>query len=269
MPMEKNIQTSRQIWRFQAGEPVRIDDPIAREQPVTLKINGEEFATLVCTPTYLEEMAIGFLVSEGLIQAYEEVKTIWIDDRQGFIHIELVRPIDRLHQHLQTKRYMGSCCGMSRQGFVFASDAKTARKVQTRDVKLNAGDCFRLMAELQENARTFQQTGGVHNAALATKDGLLLMREDVGRHNALDKLYGHCLQNGLSLHGKLVVFSGRLSAEIILKVAKIGCELVLSKSAPTDRALQIAEELDITTVGFIRNRSMNVYTVPERIELKS
>lgn len=90
---------------------------------------------------------------------------------------------------------------------------------------------------------------------------------DIGRHNALDKIYGHCLKNGISMEGKAIVFSGRISSEILLKVAKIGCELILSKSAPTELALELAEGLGITTVGFIRNDSLNIYTCPERILL--
>lgn len=88
---------------------------------------------------------------------------------------------------------------------------------------------------------------------------------DIGRHNALDKLYGYCLKHHISIRDKVVVFSGRISSEILLKVAKIGCEVVLSKSAPTELALNLAEELRITTVGFIRSDSLNIYTCPERI----
>jgi FdhD protein len=89
---------------------------------------------------------------------------------------------------------------------------------------------------------------------------------DIGRHNALDKIYGYCLKNNISIGNKVIVFSGRISSEILLKVAKIGCEVVLSKSAPTELALELAEELGITTVGFIRNNSFNIYTCPERIQ---
>jgi FdhD protein len=90
---------------------------------------------------------------------------------------------------------------------------------------------------------------------------------DIGRHNALDKIYGYCLKNNISLQNKLLVFSGRISSEILLKAAKIGCEMVLSKSAPTELAIQLAEQLGITTIGFIRNETLNVYTCPERLEV--
>jgi FdhD protein len=155
---------------------------------------------------------------------------------------------------------------MSRQGFVFVNDALTAKKMKEIRVKISPDDCLRLMNKLQSSATIFQNTGGVHNAALCDVNGFMLSRMDIGRHNALDKIYGYCLKNNISIGNKVIVFSGRISSEILLKVAKIGCEVVLSKSAPTELALELAEELGITTVGFIRNNSFNIYTCPERIQ---
>lgn len=132
-------------------------------------------------------------------------------------------------------------------------------------VQVAAEDCFRLMKEMQQSAETFRHTGGVHNASLCDVNAIILSRMDIGRHNALDKIYGYCLKNNISISDKIIVFSGRISSEILLKVAKIGCEIILSKSAPTELALQLAEELGITTIGFIRNQSLNVYTHPERV----
>ncbi len=147
----------------------------------------------------------------------------------------------------------------------FVNDALTAKKMEDIRVKISIDDCFRLMNDLQQSADTFHHTGGVHNAALCDANGIVLSRMDIGRHNALDKIYGYCLKNDISIGDKIIVFSGRISSEILLKVAKIGCEVILSKSAPTELALQLAEQLGITTIGFIRNHSLNVYTCPNRI----
>ncbi len=231
---------------------------------MTVKINEEEFVTMVCSPQYIEDMVIGYLASEGVIRAYTDIKNIWVQEKEGYVHVT----IDKLNpyfQNLQNKRYITSCCGASRQGFVFINDALTAKKMNGISVELSIKDCFQLMNKLQQSAATFQETGGVHNAAICDKNGFMLSRMDIGRHNALDKLYGYCLKHHISIRDKVVVFSGRISSEILLKVAKIGCEVVLSKSAPTELALNLAEELGITTVGFIRNDSLNIYTCPERI----
>ena len=123
------------------------------------------------------------------------------------------------------------------------------------------------MEKMDKKADLFQQTGGVHIAALCDPQNFMLTRMDIGRHNALDKIYGYCLKNDITVKDKVIVFSGRISSEILLKVAKIGCEVVLSKSAPTELAINLADELGITAVGFIRGQSFNVYTHPERIKL--
>ncbi|MFF2596025.1 formate dehydrogenase accessory sulfurtransferase FdhD [Priestia megaterium] len=241
-----------------------VEDKIVTEFPVTVKINEEEFVTMVCSPQYIEDMVIGYLASEGVIRAYTDIKNIWVQEKEGYVHVT----IDKLNpyfQNLQNKRYITSCCGASRQGFVFINDALTAKKMNGISVELSIKDCFQLMNKLQQSAATFQETGGVHNAAICDKNGFMLSRMDIGRHNALDKLYGYCLKHHISIRDKVVVFSGRISSEILLKVAKIGCEVVLSKSAPTELALNLAEELGITTVGFIRHDSLNIYTCPERI----
>ncbi|KJL05411.1 formate dehydrogenase accessory sulfurtransferase FdhD [Priestia aryabhattai] len=254
----------RTVLKFKNGEMESVEDKIVTEFPVTVKINEEEFVTMVCSPQYIEDMVIGYLASEGVIREYKDIKNIWVQEKEGYVHVT----IDKLNpyfQNLQNKRYITSCCGASRQGFVFINDALTAKKMNDILVELSIKDCFQLMNKLQQSAATFQETGGVHNAAICDKNGFMLSRMDIGRHNALDKLYGYCLKNHISIRDKVVVFSGRISSEILLKVAKIGCEIVLSKSAPTELALNLAEELRITTVGFIRNDSLNIYTCPERI----
>lgn len=266
--VEHSIKKKQKILRYQDGKAQWIEDTVTTEYPVTIKINGDEFVTMVCTPEYIEDMVIGYLFSEGIIRKYKDINDIWIDAKKEFVHITTEK-LNPFYQGLQNKRYITSCCGMSRQGFVFASDALTAKKMSSRKISISPVDCFRLMNEMQESAVTFKETGGVHNAALCNLGGVVLHRMDIGRHNALDKIYGYCIRNDISISDKILVFSGRLSSEILLKVAKIGCEMVLSKSAPTERALQLAEELEITTIGFIRNQSLNVYTCPERIKVDS
>ncbi|MGX9134303.1 formate dehydrogenase accessory sulfurtransferase FdhD [Rummeliibacillus sp. JY-2-4R] len=261
----KNAVT-REILRIENNKVKEVEDIVVTEYAVTVKINQQEFVTMVCTPEYVEDMVTGYLASERIIRNVEDIEDIWYQEKEGFVHIK-TKKINPISQQLQNKRYITSCCGMSRQGFVFANDALTSKKMEDIHVRITTDDCFRLMREMQDSAVTFQKTGGVHNAALCDMNGVVISRMDIGRHNALDKIYGYCLRNNISMKDKIIVFSGRISSEILMKVSKIGCEIVLSKSAPTELALQLAEQLGITTVGFIRHNTLNIYTHKERIQM--
>ncbi|CAM3848466.1 Sulfur carrier protein FdhD [Alkalicoccus chagannorensis] len=261
--MEKQqMSTTRPIVRYEAGQRKETEDRIVLEEPLTLHINGEEFATMVCTPVDLEEMVLGFLASEGVIRFRRDVASLEIDADGGFAHIELAEG-RVLPQQEYTKRVIGSCCGKSRQ-FYFQQDVRTA-KTSTSRLTLTAGQCMGFMREMQDASHVFQGTGGVHNAALFDASGMIAVRTDIGRHNALDKLYGYCLNEQITVRDKVLVFSGRISSEVLTKAAKIGVGIVLSKSAPTALAIDLADDLNITAVGFIRGDSLNVYSHPERI----
>lgn len=257
-------KAKRTITRYENGSIEKVEDDIATEEPFTIKLNEKEFATLVCTPEYIEDMVIGFLASEGVIRKFADIEDLWIQEKEGYVHVK-TNYTNPFYEKFHSKRYITSCCGKSRQGFVFFNDARLTHNFNEVNVLLTYKDCFHLMEEMQNSSAVFKETGGVHNAALCSKDGVLLSRLDIGRHNALDKIYGYCLRHQISLEDKIIVFSGRISSEIITKVSKIGCEVVLSKSAPTKMALELAEELGMTTVGFIRNTALNVYTRPDRI----
>ena len=127
------------------------------------------------------------------------------------------------------------------------------------------GQVWNLSDRLEEMSVLFQQTGGVHNAALCAPTEVILFYEDVGRHNAVDKIFGRAFLNGISLEDKILVFSGRVSSEIVIKVGKMGLPVIISRSAPTDLGIEMAEKLGITIVGFAKGERMNVYTYPERI----
>lgn len=239
------------------------NDKIATEFPLTVMLNGEEFSTIVCSPTNIKYLLVGFLASEGIIRTFDEITSLHIDETKGFAHVEVDKPLDSLKVD-HSKRFIGSCCGKSRQ-FYFKSDVKTAKTI-TSKLTITTKQCYRLMEKMQTESSFFKRTGGVHNAALCTVDELLSVQTDVGRHNALDKVYGDILMNKTRVSDKLLVFSGRISSEVLLKVSKIGVGILLAKSAPTDLALKLAVDLGVTTIGFVRGNSMNVYTHPYRIK---
>jgi len=260
---EKPSSVAWQTVKVAGDEVYGKEEEVAAEYPLTIRLDGEEFATLVCSPNGLEDLAIGFLASEGVIRRHDEIKDMSIDLEGGFANVALHRP-QSTGKDFYAKRFIGSCCGKSRQ-FYFHNDARTAKTV-TGGASLTARRCFSYMQELQMQSADFHATGGVHNAALFHEEtGLVAARMDIGRHNALDKLFGHALKHRLPAKRHAIAFSGRLSSEIVLKAAKIGCPILLSKSAPTDLALRLADELGITCVGFIRSESMNIYTHGYRI----
>ncbi|WP_339227064.1 formate dehydrogenase accessory sulfurtransferase FdhD [Oceanobacillus sp. FSL K6-2867] len=251
-----------EIIRFNGHSQSILHEEVAVEAPLTIMINGSEFATIVCSPSNHKDLVIGFLASEGVIRFKDEIKRISIDEKLGFAYVDLYKQIDP-SQIDHSKRFIGSCCGKSRQ-FYFKSDVKTAKTV-TSKLSITVDQCFHLMKELQTNSEQFIRTGGVHNAALATCDDILTIRTDIGRHNALDKIYGHIIDEKIRVADKLIVFSGRISSEVLLKISKIGVGILLSKSAPTDLGLQLADDLGITVIGFARGNKMNVYTHADRI----
>lgn len=256
------ITTERKIIRYNSGSLEETNDTVAEEFPLTIYINDIEFATLVCSPDYLEELVLGFLASEGVIRKYSDIESMNMDDHGGFCHIKLNSNISTDH-FTYSKRILGSCCGKSRQ-FYFQSDVDTA-KVSMAKTTITPEQCIILMKEMQNTSAIFKETGGIHNASIGTPEKMFVHRGDIGRHNALDKLYGYCIGNRIPVSDKALVFSGRISSEVLTKAAKIGVGIVLSKSAPTDLAIKLAEDLNITAIGFIRGESFNIYSHPWRV----
>jgi FdhD protein len=253
------------IRRYTNDNWEEFEDLIVTEYPLTLYVNDREFATIVCTPDNLELLIIGFLASEGVIRAHSEIESILIDEAQGRAFVDLHQK-STLDPAMFSKRRIASCCGKGRQSFYFHADAQTAKPISdTANLRLSPEQCYSLMKQLHNSASVHRQTGGVHQAALSDGRSLFAGFADIGRHNALDKLYGHCLKTHTATEDKVTVFSGRLASEVVLKAVKIGSPILLSKSAPTDLALQLAEELGLTAVGFLRGSGMNVYTHAHRI----
>jgi FdhD protein len=262
--MDQEMLVTNQVLRYENGSVQLVEDVIVTEYPITIVLNGQEFATLVCSPEDMEDLLVGFLASEGIISRFEDIKDLQVIEATGKAIVTTNR-VNKLNEMFHSKRYVTSCCGKSRQSFYFYNDARTVKPIKIKNKVLGIEDCFRLMEMMQKSSTIFQDTGGVHNAALCDRNGIVVARTDIGRHNALDKIYGYCLKNSISIEDKVIAFSGRISSEVLLKVAKIKCGVVLSKSAPTELALRLADELGITAVGFIRNKALNIYTNPERI----
>ena len=261
--MNRDISSNQKIVRDENGQLQHSVDTYVTEFPLTIMVNGEEFATVICSPTNMEELVLGFLASEGALLKKDELKSIQIDDSKGFAHVELTKSLNDRFEY-STKRMIASCCGKSRE-FYFQNDAATA-KTSLSKITITPQQVLNMMTRLQSASTIFKQTGGLHNAAISDGDAFFEHRQDIGRHNALDKLYGFCIQNHIPVRNKVLIFSGRISSEILIKAAKIGVGVILSKSAPTTLAIQLAHDLNITAVGFIRDGNFNIYSHPERIK---
>ncbi|NLZ39334.1 MAG: formate dehydrogenase accessory sulfurtransferase FdhD [Firmicutes bacterium] len=253
----------KQIVSVKAGKALMVEDPVIREVPLTIYLNGREFVTLLYTPEMPEMLAIGFLRSEGLIKDAADIISLRFDEEQSFIFVETKG--GDLVEKLYGKRTITSGCG---KGTVFYSvlDALKSNPVQS-DFSLTSEQVMQLMKKLQEKAILFKQTGGIHSAALCSDEDILYFCEDIGRHNAVDKLVGMCLKDKIEITDKVLATSGRVSSEILVKTAKLGIPVLISRAAPTTLSIELAEKLGITLVGFVRGRRFNIYANHERIIL--
>ncbi len=250
------------IRRINADSVEILDDFVIREFPLTLVVNGQELVTLLCSPADLKYLAVGFLLAEGLISSKEDIKKLLVDDIRGIIRVEVSAGI--AHSDEIFKRFISSGCGRG-TSFYSAADAGTISRVES-DLVITSSAVTSLFREFQHRSQLFQKTGGVHSAAICNTEKILVFAEDIGRHNAVDKIFGRCLLDGLPTADKLILTSGRISSEVLLKVARRNVPVLASKSAPTDLGVRLATDLGITLLGFVRGGRMNVYAHEGRIQ---
>ena len=217
---------------------------IVVERPLKIYLNRTEIATVICSPGNWPELGIGFLFNRGLIKNRAQVKSIKCDEENDALWVETSAP--STHQEEVASR----------------SSDNSGRHNQDQ---FRVSDLLEWIAALDRESASFKLTGGVHSAALAGENGLLVRFEDIGRHNAVDRVLGHMFLNDMTPDNKCLVLSGRIASEIFLKAAQVGLPLVLSRSAPTMRTVQLAEEMGITVVGFARGNQLSIYSHGERI----
>jgi FdhD protein len=205
------------------------------------------------------------LATVGIIQQVSDIKNLAVDALQGIIQVETVTG-ETVAEKMFLKRYLTACCGKGRSAFYFANDVLTARTVSS-EVVLTPEAIIHYSQMLEDQSELFRTTGGVHSGALVHADKIIFYSQDIGRHNVFDKLYGRCLIEGISTEDKILVFSGRVSSEILLKVSKMNISVIIARSAPTSLALEIAEELGITVIGFARGQRFNIYTHSRRVKI--
>ena len=239
-------------------------DVVASELPVQLVVNNEQLVTLLCTPAELEALAVGFLLSEGILSQTTSIKKIAIDENGPTVRIEL-DPLPRDFASLFEKRTISSGCG---KGITFTNYRTSGEtRIPVSGTALRLDDIRRLLKTFRTISSLYLETGGVHSAALSDGKDILFFSEDIGRHNAVDKLIGKAYLQSVPVKNKILITSGRVTSEIVTKAGRNRFPLVISRAAPSCMAISYAEDMGITLIGFARGERMNIYTWPNRIAL--
>lgn len=231
------------------------DAIVVRESSLTIILNRQEVVKLLCSGQALEYLAIGFLASEGFITERDAVADVVYDQERHAVAIET---------HHDDRLTIGQRYITSSKGATFQTALDSPLRIVS-EKPIDAETIYRLMKEFQQRSAVFQKTGGVHSAALSDGGTILVFHEDIGRHNAIDKVLGEALWNGMQTDDKILLTSGRIPGEIIHKVARFGIPIIVSKSAPTGTAVRAATEIGVTLVGFVRGDAMNIYAGRQRI----
>ena len=256
------------------------EDLLAVEEPLEIRIvYGDEnnrqqknISVTMCTPGHDEELATGFLFTEGIIRNIEDILSC--GSGGNIVTVDLKPGISFDPKKIERHFYTSSSCGVCGKSSIDAVRNVFSNERVNDSIKINASVLTKLPDTLRKNQEVFEHTGGLHASALFDLNGtLLITREDVGRHNALDKLIGASLQAvneplkqfGLPLDKHILLLSGRASFELIQKAAMAGIKIVCAVGAPSSLAVELAKETDMTLVGFLRDGRFNIYSGEQRI----
>lgn len=250
------------LIRITGDTAEEIIDQVAAETACTLIVNGEDIVSLLCSPIELDFMAVGFLLSEGLLTDKDSLKEITIDKAHSTVRIT-IQDLPENWQDGFHKKTITSGCG---KGITF-TDPKELQSlnVHRKPIHLTTNTVKNLLSNFKEHSKLFQTTGGVHSAALVDHRGLLLFSEDIGRHNAVDKLIGKAFLKSIPLEDKILLSSGRISGEIMTKIVRNKIPVLITRTAPTCMSIGYAEDNGVTLIGFARGNRMNIYTHPHGV----
>lgn len=227
------------------------EDNVIAEYPFTLVWNGKNINTFLCTPSKLEELVIGFLLSKGYIRKIEDIISLEIDKKNRISNVN-VKDIDDIN---------------NMEGFILNELNNLKYNYIESDTSIHVDTIYEIMKVNLNYSKLFKETGGAHSVAIFENNKEIVACEDVARHNAMDKAIGHCILKSIPLDNKAIVVSGRISFDMLSKVARAKIPIVISKSAPTNLSIELAKKLNITLIGFARGKRMNIYTHSHRIKV--
>ena len=273
MPHSRGIEIT-QVLEWNDGGLRRVEDYLAGEEPLEMRSGRQRLGVTMRTPGNDCELAAGFLFTEGIISKPEEIRAIdapgdkaqRLDAKTNIVRVTLRRGAQRATKNTARAFSAGSACGVCGKESI-AQLRRRGLRAPDRQSRFDPEMLCRLPEKLRGTQAIFGRTGGLHAAALFREDGeLLVLREDIGRHNAVDKVIGWALLEGrLPLSGHALLVSGRGGFEIVQKAISAGIPLLASVSAPSSLAVRLARELDLTLVGFLRGRRFIVYAGEDRL----
>ncbi len=253
-----DLKSKQLVKKFDGDSWREEDDFVVVETPLRIYINNSHYISLMCTPEKMEELAIGFLFCEGVIKSYSEISSMKLEE--NILNITMDK---KVHAYKFKDRAMSSgCCKGSMH--ISLINQNSLERVES-DKVFNVKEIINLMSGFNKYSQLFKETGGVHSCALSDGKEVLLFAEDIGRHNALDKVIGMALKNNIEMNDKVLFTSGRLSSDIIIKAAGAKVPLVVSHSAPTQLGLKLAKSLNIAAAGFARGSRINLYSCFDRL----
>jgi FdhD protein len=235
---------------------------VINEIPLSIFMNGKEIVTLLCTGHHPGALAVGFLKSEGLLNEASRVVEISVDDEKGAVSIT-AEGVSAKAEDPSVKRTVTSGCGKGTM-FYQAIDSLLTAKIRS-SLTVTSEQVCQLMSQLSRRSSLYKETRGVHNVALATPESILLFRSDIGRHNAVDMICGECFLENIPLEDKLLLTTGRITSEILLKAARMRTPFVISRNVATFHSITVGQDIGITLIGDMRGDKFTVYAHPERV----
>jgi FdhD protein len=234
---------------------------VTQEVPLTMELNGKEVATLLCSPSDLKNLTIGFLYTSGVITDLSVIESMIVDEERWKVSIG-IKP-EAIPGEFVFKRVYTSGCG---KGIIFHSPLDLLQRGRIdSDFVVEGGTIMELMKTFLNNSPEHKATRGVHSAALAAGGEMLIFRDDLGRHNAVDKVIGEAMSRGMSFEDKWMLTSGRTSSEITSKMLRCRIPLVVSSGAPTDQAVRIARGAGLGLVSLAKGGGINVFSGEDRV----
>lgn len=252
----------QEVIKWKEGEARVIEDDVAFETSLEIAVNGREVITLLCSPESRKSLAAGFLKSEGIIDKFDQIQEIRLEKSKKRTSVSLTKESAGLESYFNQKRALAPSSGRAN----LVHDKVNKLETDIKESPVSDPTTFSsLMKDMQNQAELFRRTGGSHTAALADEKELLYLAKDIGRHNAIDKVIGKALRRDKVLKNMVLLTSGRLSSEMVLKAVRSSIPIMVSRSAPTTLGMSLAKDANLTLVGFTRGKRMTFYSAGERL----